>query len=350
MTGRGNARSVSFSKFPMSNKNEINLSKRYYFVVGTHYSGISWVGNILSFANKSSFRDEQILVPSASMYRKKGFINDSFGLKSKDDFWFRYIDDQLFPDAFSLVQNNLNYKFDFLDSLELIDKHNLLYELDANTFDAVFFCIRKKLAWEFFKSDNSKNVFISEVGIFSSEWFSSRFKSKVVIVIRNPLSFVQSLLNHGHKYDFKAITNQKKLMKTYLSDYADDLYNPPSYNDIVGQGILLWNINYSVALKLLKKHPDWISIKLEDLNNNPIKEFYKLYRKLDLSFDKRIYSKIIDFSTDKKISTPDGFDNNKRNSSKMNNRWRTLEDKTITRVIDGTEKVFSQYYDIGEYT
>ena len=59
-------------------------------------------------------------------------------------------------------------------------------------------------------------------------------------------------------------------MEKHLSDYAEDLYNPPSYNDIVGQGILLWNINYSVALKLLKKHPDWISIKLEDLNNTPI--------------------------------------------------------------------------------
>ena len=183
---------------------------------------------------------------------------------------------------------------------------------------------------------------------FAAEWLNEEFGARPIVMFRNPLSFVSSIKRMNWPVDFKDFLEQEELMTEHLSEYKDEMIkvqNNPE--DIIGNGILQYNVFYSYIQKLQKAHPEWLYVKLEDLSENPVPNFKKIFEHFDLDFSKDVENKIVEFTSEKnptevKTSTVHAL---KRNSKELMNVWKQrLTDEEVTRILKETQKVTEPIY------
>jgi hypothetical protein len=108
--------------------------------------------------------------------------------------------------------------------------------------------------------------------------------------------------------------------------------------DIIDTGILMWNIIHAFILQYQERNPDWIFVRHEDLSDNPVEEFRKIFTKLSIPFDDYIENKIIEST---QANTQDTL---KRNASENKESWRRrLSDLEIERVLFGTKEIAERF-------
>ena len=62
---------------------------------------------------------------------------------------------------------------------------------------------------------NDGQILIEPIGFFSAEWFSKKYHTPVVLVVRHPASFVSSLKKLNWGFDFNCLLTQKELMECF---------------------------------------------------------------------------------------------------------------------------------------
>lgn len=178
---------------------------------------------------------------------------------------------------------------------------------------------------------------------FSAEWLQKEFTSDVLVMIRNPKSFVSSLKKMDWPFDFNNLSKQGWLMDGYLSKYKDEITKfAKNQPDIIDQGILLWNIFYSYTYEMQKKHPEWMFIKLEDFNLNPDDYMSRICQKFDIK-----YTNTMKALVKEKTSAKNPVESKKeivhslnRNSKEQNDIWKKrLTHKETQRILEGTKEV-----------
>lgn len=130
--------------------------------------------------------------------------------------------------------------------------------------------------------------------VFSAEWFYHQYDAKIIVLIRQPASFVSSLKTLNYHFPFGDLLEQKELMIQKLNPFKNEIKEFCETNKtIVEQGELLWRIIYSSVLNYrIKYKDDWLFIKFEDLIDNPYKTFNKTYRYIDNQSCKLDFKKI----------------------------------------------------------
>ena len=98
----------------------------------------------------------------------------------------------------------------------------------------------------------------------------------------------------------------------------------PDYDDIIGQGILIWKILYSYVSTLESKYKTWNFIKYSDFAQEPHKQFKRLFKRLNIPFTDAVNFKIDDLCSDSnQVELPlNAKDNHKRNSQKLIYKFR----------------------------
>lgn len=294
--------------------------KKPILVSGSHRSGSTWIGKMIGSA------------PDA------GYIHEPFNIgisryNSPFAHWFEYISDETPVEEQEQAKNYLHSFFGFPNRIALarIFRIRNMYE--------VYFYFRDvaNLRRRIFQ----RTVIKDPIAIMSVEWLFKTLNCDVIITVRHPAAFIASLKVKGWEFDFTNFLNQPRLMKDFLSDYASDIKRYSEEKpDIIEQGILLWNIIYSVVHYYEKKYPKaWLIVKHEDLSLDPLGEFERIYAYLNLTFSDKAKNEIIASTTAEKKS------NHKRDSAENIKTWQQrLTAHEIERIKTRTHKIASHYY------
>ena len=302
-----------------------------YFVTGIHRSGTSWVAKMISFADDFVVKDEEIFNLGHPIQ------------KSPIKQWYTHICEENEQDYFDFVNRVLANKYGLIDSFAKARSFRQFAQV----------CWHKgRSTRRQFTSPNNRLILVEPNGLLSAEWFHRRCGFTIVVLIRHPASFVGSLKRLGWRFDFRNLAEQDVLMRKYFSDYRHEIENPPASHDIIGQGILLWKLMYTVVLNYQKQFGDWVYVRHEDLARDPISGYRALYERLGLKFAREHEEAIHHFSTDTnpgEVSVSQ-IGEIRRNSKATITTWkRRLSADEILRVKEGVWPVAQYWYGDGDW-
>lgn len=303
-------------------------------VTGAHRSGTTWVGKMLAANGQSAYISEPL-----NVLHRPGV------LRAPIRYWYTYIYNENETDFLPGLLDTLSYRYHYIDEMKSLRsiKDFLRMLRDSATF----------LRGRFF---HQKPLLKDPFAVFSAPWFAKRFDCQVVIVVRHPAAFANSLKRLNWTFDFSNLLAQPKLMEHWLEPFRLDLEKAIQFEDfqtdVIYQASLLWNLIYSVVKQYQKKYsegtnPRFYIIRHEDFSLDPLAEFSKLYNKLGLNFNQRA-DEIIRKSSSS--ANPGERSQNAiyavRLDSQVNlTNWkRRLSQAEIAKIRDQTQELASFYY------
>ncbi|NCN07272.1 hypothetical protein GW933_01120 [Candidatus Falkowbacteria bacterium] len=282
----------------------MKINTKPILVTGSHRSGSTWVGQMLSLPYNIKYVSEP--------------FNPSYGLR-KFKSWFVYINSN----------NENNYRSEINKLLKF--RGNYRFNLPALRYWS-------NLVWPF----NKRVVVKDPIACFSSQWLSDNFDMEVIVLFRHPVAFYTSLKRLDWHFDFDNFLNQSDLMADHLGLFSDLIKKDnKSYAE---EAAILWLCIYHVLDKYITSHPDWIVKRHEDISTDPIKEFTEIYSKLNLPFTSKVNKKIIEYSSGKNTEPTKVLDL-KRDSKTVVDQWSKHASSEEIKIIKNiTGDLALKYY------
>ncbi len=268
-------------------------------VTGSHRSGTTWVGKILSLAQNVEYANEP--------------FNPKFGLRFFKT-WFKYIKED--KEAEKEIQKLLQFKGNFRFNLPAL-------KYWSNRF-----------------SQNKVVLIKDPIACFSSDWLSSRFNIPVLVIFRHPAAFYASLKRLDWHFDFQNLLSQKELMADHLEPLRGLMEKEKSFAE---EAATLWLCLYTILDKYIQKNKNWIVKRHEDISLNPVEEFKDIYQRLDLKFTKEI-EKEIEKHSQGKVETRKELELN-RNSKELIQNWKKhVTEEELKTILSITKEISQKYY------
>jgi len=298
-------------------------------VTGIHRSGSRWVGRILAENGGFTYVNEPL-----SVSHRQGVL----GVDVKH--WYTYITEE--NEAFFLpaFQDLLASRYQILKEIRTLRSAKDVLRMGRDAFDFITGYLR---GWRVLLKD----PFAS----FSMPWFARRLNCQIVVVIRHPAGFASSLKRLGWTFQIEDILAQPLLVRDVLEQDRPVL-EALAPDDVIGRASLLWKVLYRHVHQTVSQHPDFISVRHDDLSRNPVQEFKALYQKLGYAFTPKVEQAILNTSSSE---NPTHLAKNKTHSVQLNSRasldnWKTiLTAEEITRIRTLTEGVSHLYYSDNEW-
>ncbi len=297
---------------------------RTILVTGAHRTGTTWVGKMLAANGRSVYISEPL-----NVLHRPGV----FGAQISK--WYTYISEENEIEYLPAFRKLLALRYQIMAEIRsLRTGRDLLRMLrDLSIF------VRGKL---YQQSVLLKDPF----AVFSTVWFGNRLNCRVVITIRHPGGFANSLKRLNWSFDFDDLLDQPTLMRDWLEPYRKKMESV-NKNDILDQAGLLWEMIYHVVHEISRLNPDIQVIRHEDLALEPLRAFQDLYLKLGLEFSDGAKHTILNSSSS---DNPRELSSDKVHSVILNSRgsmdnWKKrLNREELARLRDQTESVYHIYY------
>jgi len=298
-------------------------NKKAILVTGSHRSGSTWAGKMISSA------------------QDVGYIHEPFNIKlglnanpTTFPYNFMHICYQNESQYKEAINSILDFKYPFASNL----KH-------SQEIKDIARIARDKCIYTGYRNKNYRPLVKDPMAFFSAEWLHERYQMDVVIMIRHPAAFCSSLKLKNWHFNFKNLTKQPLLIEQYLHPYEDQIqqYAKKEY-PLIQQAILAWNCFHHTINIYQKKHPSWTFIKHEDLSKDPLAQYATIYKKLNLKFTANAKRAIIESSN---ANNPSEQTQNEfiRNSKENITNWNTrLTHKEIKLIKDKTGELSSLFY------
>jgi len=270
-----------------------------------------------------------------ALHPSVAYINEPFNIqhtpivcKAKFDHWFTYICEINEKEYLKDIEECIQFKYPLYDA--------------AKSITSLKDCA--KLARDYIltlqhRATHKRALMKDPIALFSAEWLTRRFNMDAIILIRHPAAFVGSIKAADWSHPFNHFIEQPLLMKR-LEKYRDQIEEYSKENkSSVDQAILLWNLIHYMIIQYQKNRPDWLYIRHEDLSENPVDEFKKIYTKLNLDFSENIENKMRSFTQ------ADSSKGIKRDS--RSNRWswkNRLTKEEIAIIKEQTYEIASVFY------
>jgi hypothetical protein len=119
---------------------------------------------------------------------------------------------------------------------------------------------------------------------FSTAWFAQALGVQVVVLVRQPESFVGSWLKLGWSIDFRELLGQPALVRDHLDPYVARMQAAVADSDPLHRAALLWAAAYDVADQSFRPIPGVHLVRYEDLAADAVTAFGTLYRQLGLDY------------------------------------------------------------------
>lgn len=302
------------------------MTYKRILVSGSHRSGTTWVGKILSDATNF------------------GYIHEPFNVSIHNtpfENWFHYAK---ISEENPVLNNYINQ---YIDN-GLISNYNALRNLKSK-HDLYYFYKKINNVIK-----NKKSYIIKDpIAFFSLPWLARNFRTENILMIRHPAAFVASLKVKSWRFDFSNLLKQEKLVNDYLGSFLDDIHKVEKKTNIIDEAILLWRIFHNTINKYKIEHSDWIYVRHEDLSTNPFVEFKNIFGQLGLEYNKKteqIISSTIKASGNKKEFNSSKVQDVKRNSSENILYWKKrLDDNEIRHIRKNVEEISSTFYNADEW-
>lgn len=228
-----------------------NFFNNSILITGSTRSGTTYVGQVLAENNDLIYLWEPFQV----------------GLKERNpagvfDYWFEYLEEDSPKEKIVL---------DYLQRYANLNKQDLL-RLRTRNLGRLSFELKniiKKIQFNF--REKYRFILKDPIAFYSAEWLYQQFENlKVIVMIRNPVSIIESYKRLNWDIGFIEMKRQEKLLRqlpiecvSLINEYSN------SRVDIVDKGILFWKIIYKKAFDYQEKYRNqWLFIKLEDLEEN----------------------------------------------------------------------------------
>lgn len=290
--------------------------RKHILITGSHRSGSTWVGKTICNSNKFVYVDEPFNI--GKDHKNSPFRNQ-----------FEYLAG-LSTTEQTKAKSYLNSFHSIFHDIMLSKLLGIRSRKDGRRFLTE---INSRL--------NRRYVFKDPLALMSAEWLYKTYGWNVVVLIRHPAAFVASLKVKDWQFYFQYFNNQQALISEHLEAYAKEINSYTANRpDIIKQGILLWNILYSMVQYYQNKYSnEWYFIKHEDLSNEPLREFEDLYQFLDIDFDTSAKERIVESTSGKESSLL------KRDSKKNLTTWKDrLTRDEIDLIYKETKEVWKYYY------
>jgi hypothetical protein len=302
----------------------MRLSKRPVLVTGSHRSGTTWVGRMIS----QSPAIGEIWEP-LNIYSRPGVCAGDFRV------WYPYINQNnghLYEKA---IKDCLLFKYNYCAEIRTIQS---LKDIARMVKDSTRFAI--------LKSQNKRPLQKDPMALFSVEWLAHTFDMQVIVLIRHPAAFAGSLKKLNWQFPFSHLLSQTELIADHLQDFeADIIQYANQKHPLIAQANLLWNLIYSVAISLREKYPDWLFLRHEDLSRDPIDEFKAIYEFLGLDFTPKIKDEIRAYTDTYNPDEKHRLRSIHRHSAENIRNWeKQLTPEEIAQTRKATAKIAAHFY------
>ena len=289
------------------------MSKRPILVTGSHRSGSTWVGRMISESPEIVYVHE----PFNPFYYSPGIYHKKF------DRPFTYITSENEKSYYRPIKRTINLQYNILSAI--------------NSQQQTLPVIKKEMEnyqhYSQARQENKRVLIKDPIAFFSADWLSSRFNMQTIVLIRHPAAFIASLKIKKWGFNFQNFLDQPQLLNDHLDHFKREIieYSESSHS-IIDQGILLWRIINSVTLHYKEKHNDWRFIRHEDISLDPIKEYMDIFDFLEIDFTEKIKQTILNHTN---------LDDNNKESLIMRNSKEnilTWKERLTTKEIEHIKK------------
>ena len=303
----------------------------WVYITGVPRSGTTFVGKVLSMPLEVDYLHEP--------------FNPQCGIVGLDR-WYPYvrptIDTEEAQSFHAIVKSLFSYDFNFKRYIPREDplQRKLIKALVGSRGE---FYLRLAKLNPFHRAAVIKDP----IGNLLTEYLYHNFQVKPVIIVKHPVSFIASLKRVNWWIQSSWMTeNQPHLVEDYFSDELDFINR--EYDSLLEGSAAYWRAAYKVLLEQASKYPDWQVITIEELSNDPLNVFQKLYSHLDLPWSDSIRRKIVQLtgssnnSTDAQGGKVQDFNRNSKDIFAM--RRKSLSEKERQAVFDIVRDVALKVY------
>ncbi len=303
-------------------------------VTGSHRSGSTWVGKTISYHPAIGYIHEPfnpVFYPhQAGVYTKRF------------DYWFTYISEENENICLTELRRSLNFSYSLSKAVQELFFPKIDYDYDnlgeplRILRDYVFFLKNKILGVRPLVKD--------PIALFSAEWMACKFNMDVIVLIRHPAAFAGSLKVANWKFPFSHLLEQPLLMRDLLAPFKAEIKKiSDKEHDIIDQACLLWKILHYTIFRYQEDHKNWLFIRHEDLSQDAIAGFQRVFEHLNLDYSESIIQKITQYTRSKKELSRKA---NRVMNSKLNIKsWKNrLTPSEVKRIRNQVEDISSQFY------
>jgi len=308
------------------------MYRKPILVTGSHRSGTTWVGRILSVSPDVGY----IHKPFNPLHRR---FNPGI-CKAKFKYQYTYVTEENEAKFYDDILATIKFRYNLLHQIKVVIKKRQGFRTLARQY--IGFLTNRYIK-------HVRPLFKDPLALFSTEWLSKRFNMDVVILIRHPAAFVSSVKRmNWPAHDFSQFLKQPLLVRDHLYPFEKEIKDlVKNEHDVIDEGILLWKMFYYVVDKFKGNNNDYIFVKHEDLSLNQIEEFRNLCRRLNIEFTEKIEKAIFEHSNSANPSeAPNGVLHQlKRDSvSNIKNWEKRLSKSEIERIREGVQSISNLFY------
>jgi hypothetical protein len=299
-------------------------------VTGAHRSGTTWVGKVIATA------------PSV------GYIHEPFNIAYRPGIcgahfrhWFTYISPENEAQYHDQIKHTLQFSYDIRAKLAVV----------RSPKDVIRLC-RDSLQFKMARLRRLRPLVKDPIALFSAEWLASSFHMDVIVLIRHPAAFTDSLKRKYWTHPFSHFLEQPLLIRDHLHPFLQEIEDYAAHDhDIIDQAILLWRLTHYMISKYKKAHLDWFFIRHEDLSRQPEQGFREIFHRIGVPWSTRLDAAVNDYSGPLNPSRlPEQSDSIRRHSRAGIWNWKTtLSQREITRIRNRTEEISAEFYSADDW-
>jgi hypothetical protein len=312
------------------------MSHRTYrkpiLITGSHRSGTTWVGKILSAGPTVGYIHE----PFNPLHRRV-----SPGVcKARFKYQYTYVTEENESEFYDDILDTIEFRYNLPLQIREVLRNRRGFRTLARQYGG--FLINRYIR-------HARPLLKDPMALFSAEWLADRFNADVVILIRHPAAFVSSIKRmNWPPHDFSQFLKQPFLMRDHLYAFEEEIREFVDHeHDVIDRGILLWNMFYYFVDKCKRDHAGYIFVRHEDLSLRPVEGFKDLFDRLNIPFTTSIERVIVEHSNPANPSeAPAGVLHQlRRNSAASIRNWKNrLSESEIERVREGVQSISSRFY------
>lgn len=230
--------------------------KKKIIQIGLPRTGTSWIGQCLALCRGVCYLREPVLQGRPDSY--------------EEAFAFGHFTADTAPESYSKA-------WDDVFSLKWIYSHRWLLSLSRPLYRRAPFLAETILAKEPFAS-------------LAGEYLADRLGARIVITVRHPCGYIASakrINKIGHvAAELRYLLCQEELLERHFPEQRQWL---TSITDPTQKLAAAYGMIYRILSRQLERRPDWVCAYYEDLCADPVGEYAKLFKELDLVPSKRFY-------------------------------------------------------------
>jgi hypothetical protein len=273
--------------------------------------------------------------PAAYLWEPFSVLHRPGILDVRFPYWFPYVSNENGQPYLKPVQDMLRFRYKSGAELRSVRSPK-----DAARL------VRDRSRFASWRRRNARPLLKDPIAIYSAGWLDDTFDMDVIVLIRHPAAFVNSIVSRRLRHPFDHFLRQPSLMRDVLAPYTAEISRFADVEQpLLEQGILLWNLLHAPIERYRRERPSWMFLRLEDVAAAPDATFRAMYERLGLVYDANVERTVADHSGTENPAEDADPASHKRDSAASVAAWkRRLAPADVEQIRAGVEPLSNAFY------